>query len=604
VSQRRFVALGSMAIIAAALFVYRGQLGLYFTDVDTFPLISTSRIHSFGDLVSVITSPLMGGLMTNALFYRPISSLTWGIDELIWGLDPLGYHISGLAIHIANSLVLYLLLSRLARWREDPTISAYPVSRGQAEALVAALLFAIHPITMETVPAIARRPDLLMCFFLLLTLMSMLAYLRELRFVYLVVAGFFCVCGLLSKDSGVIISAIAVTFVFCFVDAPNLLARIKACIRPAWPLLLAVLFFIGLRAMVLKGFGGYAGNFDYTMSAVVKSSLTKFMCVIGMPGDLDSCTTDNSVGLAGVLLLLALASAIRLRLERDDFATRRVAFALLSLGLYFAMYMATFTAALTRTMYSLIPFVCILLAWAIVGTARAAAAVTQRKRGEAPSQEHGGTHMLLPVSRWLSGGIAALILLSILRTAWSGLYIENWRTAGEIGRRTLATAESAMADVPKGSVVYLVDFPYRMGSYWFRERPIFLEFSVQGWADMVFPEKDLRVIALSFVAFPHEEPEQLASSIRYDPIQARLDISVGQDAVVDRFAPNDEYLEQIPLRQARYSKKPDGSGIFIDLDREAFEGQSVTFLVFRGEEVVLRGLEPWSEVHPPGTQGI
>ena len=604
-SQRSFAALGSIVVVIAALFVYRSQLGLYFTDVDTFPLISTGRLHSFSDFINIITSPLMQGQMTNALFYRPVSSLTWGIDERIWGLNPLGYQITGLAIHVANCLVLYFFLIHLARWSGKSRVSPERVTRGEVEALAAALLFAIHPITMETVPAIARRPDLLMCFFLLLTLTSMLWYLREQRFVYLAVSGFFSVLGLLSKDSGVVISAVAVAFVFCQVDASSLLERLKACVRPALPLLLAVLFFIGLRAMVLEGIGGYAGNFSYDPMPVLKSTVMKFACVIGLPGDLDHCSTDIAPALIGVLLLLAAASGARLLLESDEAAFRRVGFAVLSLGLYFALYMATHTAALTRTMYSLIPFVCIVIAWGIVGAARTI--VTLRRRvqsGSARDSRRPGSTFALPFASWLSGGIFALILLSILRTAWTGLYIDNWRASGEIGRRALESAASAMENVPEGSILLLVDFPLKAGKYWFRERPIFQEISVQGWADLAFPDKGFRIISLSLIVLAHEEPSQLASLVRYDPVTARIDITLGEGGVVGRYSSNDVYLEQTPLRQSTYLEKPEGNGLLIDLNRKALEGHSVAFLVYTGDQVVVRGLEAWSEVHDPAASGM
>jgi hypothetical protein len=298
----------------------------------------------------------------------------------------------------------------------------------------------------------------------------------------------------------------------------------------------------------------------------------------------------------GVLLLLVAASGVRLLLERNDASTRRVAFAVLSLGLYFALYMATHTAALTRTMYSLIPFVCILIAWGLVGATQTASTLlqsSQRDPGRATSR------LLLPGASLLSGGICALILTSIVRTAWSGSYIDSWQVSGELGRRTLESAAAAIEDVPAGSVLYLVDFPFEARQYWYQERPIFREISVQGWADLAFPDKDFRIISLSLIAFADTKPSQLDSSIRYDPDTARLDITLGEGVEVGRFTPNDTYTEQTPLRQATHSEKTDRNGFLIDLNREALASHNVVFLVFGGGGVVLRGLEAWSEVHAP-----
>ena len=146
-NERRFTVLGAMSIVLAAFFVFWPQLGFYFTDVDTFTLISTSRFETFDEFVSMLGSPMMDGQLSNALFYRPFASITWAVDHMIWGNDPFGYQLTGLLIHTATSLALFSLMLGVAGWQakanREPEGRA---TQARVEALLASLLFASESI--------------------------------------------------------------------------------------------------------------------------------------------------------------------------------------------------------------------------------------------------------------------------------------------------------------------------------------------------------------------------------------------------------------------------------------------------------------------------
>jgi Flp pilus assembly protein TadD len=82
-------------------------------------------------------------------------------DRQLYGLDALGYHITNLLLHILNTLLLFLVLSRMTglAWRSS----------------FVAALFAIHPLHVESVAWIAERKDVLSTLFWML---SMWAYVR------------------------------------------------------------------------------------------------------------------------------------------------------------------------------------------------------------------------------------------------------------------------------------------------------------------------------------------------------------------------------------------------------------------------------------------
>src|SRR5438128_1619588 len=136
--------------------------------------------------------------------YAPLTWMTFGLDYLFWGMNPVGYHLSNLLLHAANAAVFYLVARRIL----GLALSG-PAQRGNvglaASAAFAALLFAIHPLRVESVAWATERRDVLSGLFYLLTL---LVYLRageqgeRGRSGYWASVGLF-VCALLSKSMAV-----------------------------------------------------------------------------------------------------------------------------------------------------------------------------------------------------------------------------------------------------------------------------------------------------------------------------------------------------------------------------------------------------------------
>src|SRR3989475_3697698 len=132
--------------------------------------------------------------------YIPLTWMTLGLDYLLWGLNPVGYHLTSLLLHAANAVVFFFVVRRILTLALPS-----PSERGQALAVsagVAALVFAIHPLRVESVAWATERRDVLSGLFYLLTI---LMYLRAYEFgargrgwYWLAVAVF--VCALLSKS--------------------------------------------------------------------------------------------------------------------------------------------------------------------------------------------------------------------------------------------------------------------------------------------------------------------------------------------------------------------------------------------------------------------
>src|SRR5437773_1312929 len=145
-------------------------------------------------------TPLRWMWTTHLGHYIPLTWMTLGLDYLLWGMHPLGYHLTNLLLHAANAVVFFFVVRRLLTLAlPSPSEHGYALAVSSG---VAALVFAIHPLRVESVAWVTERRDVLSGLFYLLTILLYLrAREREERgrgWYWLSVAAF--VCALLSKS--------------------------------------------------------------------------------------------------------------------------------------------------------------------------------------------------------------------------------------------------------------------------------------------------------------------------------------------------------------------------------------------------------------------
>ncbi len=87
------------------------------------------------------------------------------VDFKLWGLNPKGYHAENVLWHIFNSVLLFFLIGRLIKNRKV--------------AFITAILFAVHPMHVESVAWIVERKDVLYTFFLLLCFHAYISYIQS-----------------------------------------------------------------------------------------------------------------------------------------------------------------------------------------------------------------------------------------------------------------------------------------------------------------------------------------------------------------------------------------------------------------------------------------
>src|SRR4029453_16594096 len=97
--------------------------------------------------------------------WMPLAFVSHMVDVQLFGLSPVGPHLVNVGLHAANAVLLLLLLMR--------------GSGAFAPSIAVALLFALHPLRVESVAWIAERKDVLSACFGLLTLHAWVSYARR-----------------------------------------------------------------------------------------------------------------------------------------------------------------------------------------------------------------------------------------------------------------------------------------------------------------------------------------------------------------------------------------------------------------------------------------
>lgn len=117
--------------------------------------------------------------------WHPLTWISHMLDCRLFGLNAGGHHATNVILHVASALLLYAVLRRMTKsvWR-----SAF-----------VAILFAVHPLHVESVAWISERKDLLSGFLAMLTIWAYVRYVERPGFRRYALVVLALAAGLMSK---------------------------------------------------------------------------------------------------------------------------------------------------------------------------------------------------------------------------------------------------------------------------------------------------------------------------------------------------------------------------------------------------------------------
>jgi len=148
-----WTALGTVALLVLVLLAYAPALDAGFVWDDDYFVTDNETLRDLAGLRRIWTE-----LGARSQYYPLVFSSFW-LEYRLWGLRPAGYHAVNIALHALNAALLWFVLRRLS----------------VPGAWVAAAVFAVHPVHVESVAWITERKNVLSGLFYL---SALLCYLR------------------------------------------------------------------------------------------------------------------------------------------------------------------------------------------------------------------------------------------------------------------------------------------------------------------------------------------------------------------------------------------------------------------------------------------
>jgi hypothetical protein len=477
--------LAGLSVAMVAFLSYRDTLAYFFNATDDFTLIETSRFRSITEAAALFGKPLMGGsdFTKIGLFYRPVATLSYGADYLTSGIDPFGYHVTNVVLFAMLAVaVVGLVASMTGRL---------------ATAWLSGLVFALHPIHVESVPAVARRQDVLaaLCTVLCLACVSLGGTGP------LVVGVVACGLALGSKEIGILLPVMI--YVYYVVAARGgernegtWLSRMVEAGRRCAPFFAICGVYLVARTWVLGGMGGYK-ELPFgrpALLAFLGSTTKNYVRDLVYPASLASRALPFSV--ASLVAVGALSTWLARRELAGSATTsaigRTVGVLLIWLVLPLCLFVATRTFADWSMVLSVVPF-----------SAIVALALTEPIR-VGRSLMSGGRR--LPATRWLA--LAAVCWFASAATlvgylvGFSPLVRDygEWEDSGKIASMVVRGISRVVHGIPPGTTtIRIAGLPYAIGSYAtetprVRTASYLQDHSIESWVKLTEPDAAVDVV--------------------------------------------------------------------------------------------------------------
>ena len=193
-----------LLVAAASVAVYANTLANGLHVDDQYQIVTNPWIRSLRNLPAVFSSGVWDFDGRVSSYYRPMMYVLYSLVYAVAGAAPWAYHLLNVVLHAGTAALAFLVArALLGEWD-----TRHPWWR--APALLAGLLFAVHPIHTEPVAWAAGVVDLSYGFFYLLSFYFLIRAAGRTRGLVLALA--FYAAALLSKEPAITLPGVALVY--------------------------------------------------------------------------------------------------------------------------------------------------------------------------------------------------------------------------------------------------------------------------------------------------------------------------------------------------------------------------------------------------------
>ena len=252
--------IASLLLFVLAVLPYLYILKLPFLGIDTIPTIASAKIESIVELPNVFIRELRGGITPYIAYYRPLTLVTYTIDYAFWEWKPFGYHLTDLVLH-GLAVVSVLWMALLA------------FERRLIESFLVGILFLMHPVANEIVPAISRRQEPLFMIGLAFALMGAAKMPRLKGWVFALLGS---IIAIMSVERALITPAILLIFLYLIrLEKRSLIERIQLSVLWSLPFFAFAVAFYALRWLLFGNSG-----IQFSLGNLIKFPISYAVSVI------------------------------------------------------------------------------------------------------------------------------------------------------------------------------------------------------------------------------------------------------------------------------------------------------------------------------------
>lgn len=149
----------------------------------------------FDDPQHIFLNPAVLGSLPDSLnliftqsvnkIYLPLTTLTFALEKHFFGLNPFIFHFNNILLHILVCITILFFLNRL---------KIHPMA-----AFFTVLIFAVHPMKVESVAWVTERKDVLYSLFYVLAMIAYIDYTQKKSKISYALAIVWALCSILSK---------------------------------------------------------------------------------------------------------------------------------------------------------------------------------------------------------------------------------------------------------------------------------------------------------------------------------------------------------------------------------------------------------------------